>query len=201
MRWRVRVRRVRGEPHTDIDRFIFSKSLPANVRAKGPPPWSEEWRRWIATIYFVESQLAKHRMAFGMFVGLTLDQRRFAERGIDRVAFGEQAVQRWGDEIATMVGEHPMIVYGLETTRAGEREVPALVAFPDENRMPATRAVQRAWPLGHARVRRFRPGPGGPAYVTKLGNWGLTFGCPRKNACRRRSGCRWKGKRLHPPTT
>jgi hypothetical protein len=188
----LRVRRSKGAARTDIDRFIEYQRLPPDVRRKGPRVWTDEWCRWIDGVNFIDSLPAKYGMTgWSLFVELTVDQRRAAERGLGRAPLGPKTIQAWSDRVARMVGQHPLVLFAHERTREGEREVPALVALPPGVRTPTMKQVKDAWSCGHAVVRKFRPAVGGAAYVTKRGDWGQTFGCPRLNACRRRTGCRW----------
>ncbi len=199
-RWKVRLKRSKGKPRTELEWFMLWKRLPPRVRRKGPNPWGIRWRVWMEEGWRIDG-LAKAHGAGDWAWRVTLTQRCTQTDG-ERSGLGERAIQRYGDELAREADDHPLVVYGFERTMAGDRHVEALIAFPGAGRAPSTRSGEWHWRAnGHARVRRYKPSIGGAWYISKDGNTGETFGCPRKNACRRRGGCRLRSHRLQPRLT
>jgi hypothetical protein len=154
-------------------------ALPPKVQTSGPRRGTSAWARWLRAGAFV------HNFAsWNWFVTLTF---RFPDVTESR-ARGH--LRRWLDTLAGEAGDHLKVAFAIEGHVSGAIHVHALVAFPESASFVPTDRGDDLWTAGMARVRVFAPHAGGAWYVTKMGAWDLTYGCPRdEHRCRRQRGC------------
>jgi hypothetical protein len=161
---------------------VLYDALPWKIKRKGPRPNTPDFERWLRL-----GELVHHLERWRWFFTLTSG---------DGVT--PKQLQRWANHIAAEYGDHVPVAFGVEGA-GEERHVHGLAAFTSEEKPPVCREGESLWESGNARVKLFCSTLGGAWYVTKELNWGLTYGCPRKPACRRASGCRNTGERIPPP--